>query len=104
MPFIYYIVSGKVMEILQFLLSFLLKEYGGEEINSIVNELGGGNFDLKDFMGKITPEKIAPVIKKFFGGEKNDPSENSSDGLNPIMNIADKDITDTLNGYFAKIS
>ena len=104
MPLIYYIVSGKVMEILQFILSFLIKEYGGEELNSVFDQLKSGNYDLKNFIGTLTPEKIAPIIKKFFGDGKNSPTENFSDGLSPIINIADRDIVYSLNGYLQEIN
>lgn len=102
MRFIYYIVSGKVMEILQFLLSFFLKEYGGEELSPVFEELKNNSFDLKSFLNNLSPEKIAPVFKTFFDKTKS-PSENVSDGLTPVTSIADRDIIYALNGYFADI-
>lgn len=101
MPFIYYIVSGKGMEILQFLLSFFLQEYGGEEFKPIIDDFKNGSFDLKSFLSGLTPEKVAPIFKTVFGGAKN-PSESSSDGLSPVLSIADRDIIYALNGYFAE--
>lgn len=101
MPFIYYIVSGESMEILQFLLSFFLQEYGGEDFKSVFDELKENSFDLKSFLNNLTPEKVAPIIRKFTESEKS-PSNINSDGLSPIANIADRDIIYTLNGYFAE--
>ena len=97
MPFIYYIVSVESMEILRFLLSFLLKEYGGENFAAVSDALINGG-DLKTFLNNLTPENVAPIIKSVFGANKN-PSE-VSDGLSPVLDIADKDIIDALNGYF----
>ena len=90
------------MEILQFLLSFFLQEYGGEELKGVFDELKNSSFDLNSFLSNLTPEKIAPIVKKFTDGAKS-PSEHFSDGLSPIANIADKDIVFSLNGYFAEI-
>ena len=91
------------MEILQFLLSFFLQEYGGENLRPIFDELKNNSFDLKSFLSNLTPEKIAPVIRNF--AEKTaSPSEKNSDGLSPIANIADRDIIYTLNGYFAEVN
>lgn len=101
MPFIYYIVSGESMEILQFLLSFFVQEFGGEEIRSVFEDLKENSFDFKSFLNNLTPEKIAPIIKKFTEA-KNPPK--GYDGLIPIADIADRDIIYTLNGYFAEIN
>ena len=52
---------------------------------------------LKD----ITPDKIAPIIKDFLSDKKSPAAyAGESVGLNPIANVADKDIVYTLNKYF----
>lgn len=85
------------MEILRFLLSFLLKEYGGDDLGRILQALNSGEFDLKTFLDGIKIESLAPILKNIFGAKN--PSE-VSDGLSPVLDIADKDIIDALNCYF----
>lgn len=102
MKLIYYNVSGVNMEILQFLLSFFLNEYGGK-LSPIIELLKNNDFDIKKTLQNVNLETIAPLIKNFMeNGTKNRPenSERSVAGLNPIAKIADKDIVYTLNKYF----
>ena len=87
------------MEILRFLLSFLLKEYGGDDIGRILEPLSSGEFDLKSFLDGIKIESLAPILKNIFGAKN--PSE-VSDGLSPVLDFADRDIVDALNGYFGQ--
>ncbi len=90
------------MEILRFLISFFLKEYGGEKFAPLMNELSKNNFDLKSFLKNINLESIAPIISALFQNAKNRPTESAERNysLAPIAGIADKDIVYTLNKYF----
>lgn len=90
------------MEILQFLLSFFSKEYGGK-LTPIIEMLKNNNFDIKKTLQNLNLDAIAPLIKDFMqNATKNRPenSERNNVGLSPIAKIADKDIVYTLNQYF----
>lgn len=103
MNVIYYNVSGAVMEILQFLLSFFLNEYGGGKFAPILNLLKENSFDIKKVMANLNPETVAPIIKDFMNSAKKESPEaysGHSEGLSPIAGIADKDVIYTLNKYF----
>ena len=91
------------MEILQILLSFLLKEFGGEKLQPLLNAVKENGFNLQSIMSCLTPETLAPLFQSLFSG-KNKPctEENSAQGygLSSIADIADKDIVYALNKYF----
>ena len=93
------------MEILQLLLSFLLKEFGGEKLAPILNGLQNGNFNLQNILSSITPEMLSSVFKLFSSEQNNTPCPDifsgQGYGLNPIAQIADKDIVYTLNKYLS---
>jgi hypothetical protein len=88
------------MEILQFLLSFLVNEFGGEYKELFENFQKNG-FNLQELLKSIKPEMIAPLIKKLFSTEKNfNPSyKERVEGLSPIKSFADENIISTLNQY-----
>ena len=95
------------MEILEFLLSFFMQEYGGENLNSLFSLLKENDFDIKKTLSGLSPEKIAPIVKSVFshGGfnqdnEKGSQNISEPNGLIPIKDIADENIINTLNGYF----
>ena len=104
MKLIYYNVSGVIMEILQFFLSFLLNEYG-ESLKPIMKALKDNDFDLKRTFRNLDLSTFLPLIKNFLqnGANKTRPenfSERVEVGVSPISNLADKDIVYTLNKYF----
>ena len=87
------------MEILQFLLSFLSNNQNREVLNNLVSLFQNGSFDLNKILSSITPEMLEPLIKSFMNNEKS-PHPNDFGrgvGLEPIINIADKDIVYSLN-------
>ena len=88
------------MEILQLLINFLTGG-AGEKYKGILDLFIKDSFDIKKVLKDITPDKIAPIIKDFLS-KKNSPTApvGESVGLNPIANIADKNIVYTLNKYF----
>ena len=92
MSFIYYIVSGDIMEILQFLINFLVDEYL-TDFKPIVDFLKDNDFNPIKTLKNITPEKIAPIVKTFTS--KNKTTE--SFGLSPITSVADSEIIRSLN-------
>ncbi|MBR2499199.1 MAG: hypothetical protein IKB67_05760 [Clostridia bacterium] len=92
------------MEILRILLSFLLKEFGGEQLQPLINAFKENGFNLKSALSCLTPEMIAPIFQMLFNGKTTKPcAENNSAqgyGLSAIADIADKNIVFTLNKYF----
>ena len=107
MNVIYYNVSGEVMEILQFLLSFFLNNFKGGSLSPIFNLLKENSFDIKKLVQNLNPEVLAPIIKSFMELNKNEKSPTEfvgqGEGLKPIATIADKDIVYTLNRYFYSV-
>lgn len=93
------------MEILRFLLSFFLKEYGGGKIEPVLNLLSENSFDIKKTLENLSPEKVAPILKSVFSadGQKNSPAGSAGDnaGLKPIESFCDKEVAERLNAYFA---
>ncbi len=102
MNFIYYNVSGVVMEILQFLLSFFANEYGGGVLAPVLELLKQNSFDISKTLKNLNPEVLAPIAKEFFSSmNKKSPTEYSgrASGLSPVKNIADKEIIFALNRH-----
>lgn len=102
MNFIYYNVSGIIMELLQFLLSFLANEYGNGKFAPVLEALKQNSFDIPKTLKSLNPETIAPIVKEFFSSaNKNNPTEYSgrANGLSPVRNVADKNIIYALNKY-----
>lgn len=93
------------MEIIKFLLSFFLEEYGGKDLNGIFNLLKDNSFDIKKTLKNLTPETAAPIIKAVMSGLKNKAAPTKTVGevskLTPISSFADREIVDTLNKYFS---
>ena len=91
------------MEILHILLSFLLKEFGGEQLQPLLNAFKDNDFNLKTVLSCLTPEMLAPVFQAFISNKQNPCTESNSvqgQGLLAIADVADKDIIYTLNKYF----
>lgn len=94
------------MEILQFLLSFILKDFGGEKLEPVFKLLQENNFDIKNVLKNLKPEVIMPLITQFMSmgaQRKNSPTENVGEyvGLDPLSHIADTQIVSCLNQYFS---
>lgn len=96
------------MEILRFLLSFLLKEVDIEKITPLLETLKNNGFDLRKTLSNLNLETLAPLIGAFFqaSAQKNRPTYNAERDfhLSPIAGFADKDIIYTLNKYFCTIN
>lgn len=102
MKVIHYNVSGEVMELLQFLLSFLLGD-GGKKFSPLLERFMKNGFNIKDLLSSLSLDTLAPIIQAFMGMQNKSPTQNVGQyfGLNPIANIADKEIVYTLNKYFS---
>ncbi len=91
------------------LLSFLLKDEKIKIIAPIIELLQKNSFNLVEALKNVNLETLAPILRAFMQSDfKTSPKENPTDfsvgnisGLNPIANIADKDIVYALNKYFA---
>ncbi|MBQ9735003.1 MAG: hypothetical protein IJV95_03990 [Clostridia bacterium] len=72
----------------------------------ILNALKENSFDIKKTLSSINPEILAPLIKQFFeNAQNNNPTDTVGQfyyGLEPIKNVADKDIVYTLNKYLGE--
>ncbi len=97
------------MEILKLLLSFFIKEKNLQPFEPILKLLSANSFDLKKTLSGLNLDAIAPLIRAFMERAENNeqnktPTETSvevSVNLNPIANLADKEIVYALNKYFA---
>lgn len=94
------------MEILQFLLSYVLKESNLSAIAPLIDKLKENNFDLKKVISNLNPQTILPLISAFMQGtaqNKNpSPSRCEEEGLRPLNDFADKQIVECLNSYFSR--
>lgn len=91
------------MELLQFLTSFFIENFGGEKLAPIFNALKNNSFDLSKLLNPETLKAFMPVIKDLFTAQNKTPTDftvGEDFRLSPIANIADKDIVYTLNRYF----
>jgi hypothetical protein len=97
------------MEILQNLLSFFLKNSGASAFQPIFDLLKTYSFNIGEALKHLTPETIAPIVKEFMkntNGQNKNPTDFSvgnPHGLNPIANVADKEIIYALNRHFSTV-
>lgn len=94
------------MEILQFLINYLVKSNALDSIMPILNLLKNNSFDLKRVLSQIKPENIMQLVEMFLkNNAKKGPPKNEEPfyQLKPISNLADKQIVYTLNKYFSVI-
>ncbi len=98
-----------MLEILKSLLSIFLTDDKVKTLSPIVDLLSKNSFDVHKTLKNLNLETITPLIKAFMSniGKNNEqnktPTESVGEvsGLNPIANVADKNIVYTLNKYFA---
>lgn len=106
MNFIYCIVSGVVMELLQFILTFLSKNFNLDVLAPFFELAKNGNFSFENIVKNLDFNKLAPVINAIFSSlNKQSPTETVGHnfyGLNPIANLADKEIVYTLNKFLSQ--
>lgn len=92
------------MEILQFLLSYFLKDKGFDKLAPLFELFKANSFDLKRIMQNLNPTVLEPLLDLFMNFQnKKAPPENGGtySGLSPLANFADKEIVNALNNYFA---
>ena len=53
------------MEILQFLLSFFIEEYGGEQFKPLLEKLKCNSFNIIETLKSINPSELMPMLKGF---------------------------------------
>lgn len=93
------------MEILQFLLSFFIEEYGGEQMQPLLEKLRCNSFNITETLKSINPSELLPIVRGFMEKmqKKNCPVEPTGQfGISPIHNIASNDIIESLNSYLGK--
>lgn len=102
MIFIYYNVSGEMMELLQLLVSFLTEQFKGQKIGTLIKLFADNSFSLKETLKNLKPETLGPIVKDLFSKTNTRAEESArANGLSPISNFADKEIIYSLNKYFA---
>ncbi len=98
------------MEILKTLLSLFIGEKRLESFSPLIDLLSKNSFDLAKTLKNLNLDALAPIIKVFLENFNSNPAQNKTPAeysageishLNPIANIADKEIVYTLNKYFA---
>ena len=90
------------MEILQ-ILSSLLGQNNNEQLFSTLVKLLTSNFpELKNLLENLNLQALLPILSNLFSQKEKSPtvSVEQGVGLNPIVNIADKEIVYTLGRYF----
>ena len=91
------------MEILQFLLYFLLSEYGGEELSPLLENYKQLNFDVYKFLKSLTIKDFLPILKIITkGNEKKRPEKERFSNLKPIIKIANNDILENMENFLSK--
>ena len=90
--------------ILQFLLNYFLTEYDNVKFKHLYYLLEANNFDLLTLLKNAKPQDLAPLFASFFKNNKNNNATEdfSFDGVEPIINFADKRIVETLNAYLSQ--
>ena len=93
------------MEILQFLISFFVKEYFGDKYAPILETFKNNSFDLKKVLSSLSPEVLTPILKDFLSGAKKESPASYNElsfGIEPIKNIADSEIVFLLNAFLSE--
>lgn len=92
------------MEILQFLLSYFLKNKGFEKLAPLFELFKANSFDLKRVLQNLNPSVLEPILDMFINFQnKNAPPNNGGafNGLTPVSSFADKEIVNALNKYLS---
>ena len=94
------------MELLQFLLSFFVEEYGGGNFKPVFDLLKNNSYDLKKTVSELKPETIAPIIQAFSSLKNNSVKSAPANGvgLSPLNGVADEKIIESLNAYFLNMA
>ena len=91
------------MDLLQFITSLLGNDNMVKLLSPIIELLRQNSFDIKKVLASLDPEMLKPIIEEFIKSINNRPAQSAEriDGLQPISNIADRDIVFALNRYLA---
>ncbi len=91
------------MDLLQFITSLLGNDNMLKLLSPIIELLKQNSFDIKKVLASLDPEMLKPIIEEFIKSLNNRPAQSAEriDGLQPISNIADRDIIFALNRYLA---
>ncbi|MBE7081317.1 MAG: hypothetical protein E7372_02015 [Clostridiales bacterium] len=91
------------MDLLQFITSLLGNDNMVKLLSPIIELLRQNSFDIKKVLASLDPEMLKPIIEEFMKSINNRPAQSAerTNGLQPISNIADRDIVFALNKYLA---
>ena len=91
------------MDLLQFITSLLGNDKMVKLLSPIIELLRQNSFDIKKVLASLDPEMLKPIIEEFIKNINNRPAQSAEriDGMQPISNIADRDIVFALNKYLA---
>ena len=92
------------MEILQFLLSFFIEEYGAEGLSRLLKSAAENGLDIKSIFPSLNANDISDALNSLFNnnayGNKKDGRNNTPVyGVTPLKNIADKELLTRLENY-----
>ena len=91
------------MDLLQLLTTLFGNDKFIGTLSPIIEHLRQNSFDIKKVLASLDPEMLKPIIEEFIKSINNRPAQSAEriDGLQPISNIADRDIVFALNRYLA---
>ncbi len=89
------------MEILQLLINQFLDENKAKALQPFLKLLSENNFDIKRVLKNINPQMLASVFSSAFKNQNRATNvARYSYGVEPISNIANKEVVFALNKYF----
>ena len=93
------------MEILQFLLSYFLKEHGGD-FSPILQTFMESGFDIKKTLSALSPDKIFTLLGSLMNKQNKSPTDSVEQGykLTPISKIANSEILSALESVLSSWS
>ena len=92
------------MEILQFLISYLLENSNNQRFLPIIELLKQNSFDVKKTVRNLNVQTVAPIIRSFLDITNNSNTQQKESefcGTKPIVDFADQKIILSLNSFFA---
>lgn len=89
------------MKIIQLLLKYFLSTEQGQTFKPILELLQKNDFDLNKLIKNFDISSMLPLLSTFLGNANTVKPEEKPPLLTPIKGVADKDIINSLNTYFA---
>ena len=89
------------MKIIELILKYFLSTEQGQSFKPILELLQKNDFDLNKIIKNFDISSLLPLLSTFLGNPNSAKAEEKPPLLTPIKGVADKDIIDSLNTYFA---